>query len=85
MQGYDSVELEADMELGGTDQKFNLLVGRELQKKYGQKPQIVMTVPECPFRVNTHSPPFLTSHTFAVQSADPEIKRLLAASMFEPI
>jgi len=45
VQGYDSVELEADVELGGTDQKFNLLVGRELQKQYGQKPQVVMTVP----------------------------------------
>ena len=45
VQGYDSVELQADVELGGTDQKFNLLVGRELQKQYGQKPQIVMTVP----------------------------------------
>ena len=45
VQGYDSVELAADVELGGTDQKFNLLVGRELQKQYGQKPQIVMTVP----------------------------------------
>ncbi len=45
VQGYDSVELNADVELGGTDQKFNLLVGRELQKQYGQKPQVVMTVP----------------------------------------
>ena len=45
VQGYDSVELGADVELGGTDQKFNLLVGRELQKQYGQKPQVVMTVP----------------------------------------
>ena len=45
MQGYDSVALEADVELGGTDQKFNLLVGRELQKQYGQKPQIVLTMP----------------------------------------
>lgn len=45
VQGYDSVALEADVELGGTDQKFNLLVGRELQKQYGQKPQVVMTVP----------------------------------------
>ncbi len=44
-QGYDSVALEADVELGGTDQKFNLLVGRELQKQYGQSPQIVLTVP----------------------------------------
>jgi tyrosyl-tRNA synthetase len=44
-QGYDSVALEADVELGGTDQKFNLLVGRELQRDYGQKPQIVATVP----------------------------------------
>jgi len=45
MQGYDSVKLEADVELGGTDQKFNLLVGRELQRSYGQAPQIVITLP----------------------------------------
>lgn len=45
MQGYDSVEMKADIELGGTDQKFNLLMGRELQKHYGQKPQIIMTFP----------------------------------------
>ena len=45
VQGYDSVALEADVELGGTDQKFNLLVGRELQRSYGQPPQIVMTMP----------------------------------------
>ena len=45
LQGYDSVELEADVELGGTDQRFNLLMGRELQKEYGQKPQIVITMP----------------------------------------
>jgi tyrosyl-tRNA synthetase len=45
VQGYDSVALKADVELGGTDQKFNLLVGRELQKQYGQESQIVMTVP----------------------------------------
>lgn len=45
MQGYDSVAMEADIELGGTDQKFNLLMGRELQKHYGQKPQVVMTFP----------------------------------------
>jgi tyrosyl-tRNA synthetase len=44
-QGYDSVALEADVELGGTDQKFNLLVGRELQRSYGQPPQIVLTMP----------------------------------------
>ncbi len=44
-QGYDSVALEADVELGGTDQKFNLLVGRELQKQYGQPSQIVLTTP----------------------------------------
>ena len=44
-QGYDSVALEADVELGGTDQKFNLLVGRHLQQQYGQAPQVVMTVP----------------------------------------
>src|SRR5262245_8734240 len=44
-QGYDSVALEADVELGGTDQKFNLLVGRELQKAYGQPSQVVLTTP----------------------------------------
>ncbi len=44
-QGYDSVALKADVELGGTDQKFNLLVGRELQRHYGQPPQIVLTTP----------------------------------------
>ena len=45
VQGYDSVALHADVELGGTDQKFNLLVGRQLQQDYGQAPQIVMTTP----------------------------------------
>jgi len=44
-QGYDSVALEADVELGGTDQRFNLLVGRELQRAYGQEPQVVLTTP----------------------------------------
>jgi len=45
LQGYDSVALKADLELGGTDQKFNLLVGRELQKEYGQEPQCILTMP----------------------------------------
>lgn len=45
MQGYDSVALEADIELGGTDQTFNLLMGRFLQEQYGQEPQVVLTVP----------------------------------------
>jgi tyrosyl-tRNA synthetase len=45
VQGYDSVVLKADIELGGTDQKFNLLVGRDLQREYGQEPQVIMTVP----------------------------------------
>lgn len=45
IQGYDSVVLEADVELGGNDQKFNLLMGRELQKHYGQKPQVILTMP----------------------------------------
>ena len=45
MQGYDSVALQADLELGGTDQKFNLLVGRELQRHYGQEPQCILTMP----------------------------------------
>ncbi|MBY4898925.1 tyrosine--tRNA ligase [Cupriavidus sp. AU9028] len=45
MQGYDSVALKADLEMGGTDQKFNLLVGRELQKEYGQEPQCILTMP----------------------------------------
>jgi tyrosyl-tRNA synthetase len=44
-QGYDSVALKADVEVGGTDQKFNLLVGRELQRHYGQEPQVVLTLP----------------------------------------
>ncbi len=44
-QGFDSVELKADVELGGTDQKFNLLVGRALQQEYGQEPQVIMTMP----------------------------------------
>ncbi|VAW84030.1 Tyrosyl-tRNA synthetase [hydrothermal vent metagenome] len=45
IQGYDSVAMRADLELGGTDQKFNLLVGRQLQASFGQKPQVVMTMP----------------------------------------
>jgi tyrosyl-tRNA synthetase len=48
LQGYDSVAMQADIELGGTDQKFNLLMGRELQKHFGQKPQIVITLPLLP-------------------------------------
>jgi len=45
IQGYDSVMLQADVEIGGTDQKFNLLVGRELQRDYGQEPQVILTTP----------------------------------------
>src|SRR6185369_14290036 len=45
MQGYDSVAMKADVELGGTDQRFNLLVGRELQKHFGQEPQVIITMP----------------------------------------
>ena len=45
IQGYDSIALSADIELGGTDQKFNLLVGRQLQQAYGQSPQVVLTTP----------------------------------------
>jgi tyrosyl-tRNA synthetase len=45
MQGYDSVAMKADVELGGTDQKFNLLVGRELQRSFGQEPQCILTMP----------------------------------------
>jgi tyrosyl-tRNA synthetase len=45
MQGYDSVALKSDLELGGTDQRFNLLVGRELQRSYGQEPQCILTMP----------------------------------------
>jgi tyrosyl-tRNA synthetase len=45
IQGYDSVALRADVELGGTDQRFNLLIGRELQREYGQEPQVVLTMP----------------------------------------
>ena len=45
IQGYDSVFLKADVELGGTDQRFNLLIGRELQREHGQEPQVVLTMP----------------------------------------
>jgi tyrosyl-tRNA synthetase len=45
IQGYDSVALKADIELGGTDQRFNLLMGRELQREYGQEPQVILTMP----------------------------------------
>ena len=45
IQAYDSVALEADVELGGTDQRFNLLVGRDIQREYGQEPQVIITVP----------------------------------------
>ena len=48
VQGWDSVELRADIEMGGTDQRFNLLMGRELQKEEGQRPQTVITVPPPP-------------------------------------
>lgn len=48
LQGYDSVAMQADIELGGTDQKFNLLMGRELQKHFGQKPQVVIMLPLLP-------------------------------------
>lgn len=48
LQGYDSVAMRADIELGGTDQKFNLLMGRELQKHFGQTPQVIMTLPLLP-------------------------------------
>src|SRR5260370_40654406 len=48
MQGYDSIAVRADVELGGTDQKFNLLVGRVLQELHGQVPQVVVTVPLLP-------------------------------------
>ncbi|MBE1043248.1 tyrosine--tRNA ligase, partial [Escherichia coli] len=44
-QGYDSGALKADVELGGTDQKFNLLMGRELQRAYGQEAQVILTMP----------------------------------------
>ena len=45
VQGYDSVMLKTDVEMGGTDQKFNLLVGRHLQQHYGQQPQVIITLP----------------------------------------
>jgi len=45
MQGYDSVAIQADIELGGTDQKFNLLVGRDIQREFNQEPQIIITLP----------------------------------------
>ncbi len=48
IQGYDSVALDADVEVGGTDQKFNLLVGREMQREYGKEPQVILTMPLLP-------------------------------------
>ena len=51
IQGHDSVAMRADVELGGTDQKFNLLVGRELQKLKGQAPQVVITMPLIEFQI----------------------------------
>ena len=45
MQGYDSVMIKADLEMGATEQKFNLVIGRQIQKEYGQEPQIVLTLP----------------------------------------
>ena len=48
LQGYDSVAVEADLELGGTDQKFNLLFGRDVQQSYGQEPQAILTMPILP-------------------------------------
>src|SRR5271156_3200684 len=45
MQGYDSVAVRADIELGGTDQTFNLMLGRDIQRAYGQEPQVVLTMP----------------------------------------
>ena len=48
LQGYDSVAVEADVELGGTDQKFNLLFGRDVQAAYGQSPQSILTMPILP-------------------------------------
>ena len=57
VQGYDSVALKADVELGGTDQKFNLLVGRQLQQDYGQEPQVVVTTPLLGNYVGITEPP----------------------------
>ena len=48
LQGYDSVAVQADVELGGTDQKFNLLLGRDVQQAYGQEPQAILTMPILP-------------------------------------
>ena len=48
MQGYDSVAVESDVELGGTDQKFNLLLARDIQQAYGVEPQVAMTLPILP-------------------------------------
>jgi len=76
VQGYDSVALKADMELGGTDQKFNLLMGRELQKHYGQPAQCVLTMPLLEGLDGTNK----MSKSLAITSASPSRRRKYSAS-----
>jgi tyrosyl-tRNA synthetase len=80
-QGYDSVALRADVELGGTDQKFNLLVGRQLQEGYGQEPQIVLTMPllEGLDGVNKMSKS-LGNYIGITESADAQFGKLMSIS-----
>ncbi len=80
-QGYDSVALRADVELGGTDQKFNLLVGRQLQEGYGQEPQIVLTMPllEGLDGVNKMSKS-LANYIGITESADAQFGKLMSIS-----
>ncbi len=73
VQGYDSVVLEADIELGGTDQKFNLLVGRELQRHYGQKPQVILTMPILEGTDGVQKMSKSLNNFIGIQEAAPEI------------
>ena len=76
LQGYDSVAIEADVELGGTDQKFNLLFGRDVQEALGQAPQSIMTMPILPGTDGVRK----MSKSLATTSASPTRPRRCSAS-----
>ncbi len=81
VQGYDSVALKADVELGGTDQKFNLLVGRELQKQYGQAQQVVMTMPLLEGLDGVHKmSKSLANHIGITEAADEMFGKIMSVS-----
>lgn len=87
LQGYDSVQIQSDIELGGTDQKFNLLVGRELQKVWNQKPQMVLTLPLIPGTDGVQKMSKSFGNHIAIQDSPREIfgkVMSLPDSMLEP-